>query len=327
MASVKNRADTKSRSPGQGLCAQEESPAAAASRDAACLDAGCGVPRGEIRRIPENDPAYRLKSRISGASGARRSQQVFNRFRKVFDRSGWDGNMVNFPDMDLSRGQVMRWAPSDVLAEGAKLQASGAVQGVRAQGELLAGSVRMGASRLVTRLRVREGRAVEVLCPCGAAKGGKVCRHAVAVGLQWAHDHGGDTPEETLFAAERAPTRLEIARWAGPQLLARAEELVRRREVVHARLVDRGNHGRPLLGEDELVVREGRALPCRPPALPARRACRLARAPGSRDARASPDARSPWARGRAPPRAHARSPPAGGPPIPFQRAPGRSGPP
>lgn len=139
--------------------------------------------------------------------------------------------MVNFPDMDLSRGQVMRWAPSDVLAEGAKLQASGAVQGVRAQGELLAGSVRMGASRLVTRLRVREGRAVEVLCPCGAAKGGKVCRHAVAVGLQWAHDHSGDTPEETLFAAERAPTRLEIARWAGPQLLARAEELVRRGAV------------------------------------------------------------------------------------------------
>ena len=126
----------------------------------------------------------------------------------------------------------MAWAPSDVLEAGLALQAAGAVQGVRAQGELLAGSVRMGASRLVARVRVRGGKAAQVLCPCGDAQSGKVCRHAVAVGLQWAHDHPADTPEETLFAAERAPTRLEIERWAGPRLAARAEELVRRGAVT-----------------------------------------------------------------------------------------------
>lgn len=125
----------------------------------------------------------------------------------------------------------MTWAPADVLAEGCRLQAAGAVQGTQTRGDLLAGSVRMGASRIVVRLRVPEegmGRP-QVVCPCLAARGGKVCAHAVAVGLQWAHDHGGEAP---TFAAERAPTQLEILKWAGPALMARAEALVRRGGVT-----------------------------------------------------------------------------------------------
>ena len=133
--------------------------------------------------------------------------------------------------MELTRQQVMTWAASDVLEAGGALQAAGAVQGVRAQGELLAGSVRMGASRLVARIRVRDGKVAQTLCPCGLGRVGKVCQHAVAVGLQWAHDHPVDAPETTLFAAERAPTRLEIERWAGGPLLARAEGLVRQGAV------------------------------------------------------------------------------------------------
>ena len=133
--------------------------------------------------------------------------------------------------MELSKREVMAWAPADVLAEGARLQASGAVTGTRAQGETLAGAVRMGASRLVAQVRVQGGRAVAAKCPCGRGREGAVCAHVVAVGLQWAHDHAAETPEQTVFAAERAPTRLEIEKWAGPALLRRAEELVARGQV------------------------------------------------------------------------------------------------
>ena len=145
------------------------------------------------------------------------------------------GFVLDFFPMVLTRQQVMTWAPSDILAEGSRLQSSGAVQGTQAQGNLLAGSVRMGASRLVVRLRLPEdgvGRP-ETLCHCSAARGGKVCAHAVAVGLQWAHDHGGAEAKEALtFSAERAPTREEILRWAGPTLMARAEALVKRGGVT-----------------------------------------------------------------------------------------------
>ena len=122
----------------------------------------------------------------------------------------------------------MTWAPSDVLAEGSRLQSAGAVQGTQTRDDVLAGSVRMGASRIIVRLRVPEDGvgAPRVVCPCTMARGGKVCAHAVAVGLQWAHDHGG--AETLTFAAERAPTRLEILKWAGPALMARAEALVKR---------------------------------------------------------------------------------------------------
>ena len=130
--------------------------------------------------------------------------------------------------MELTRRQVMRWADSETLGAGSKLQAAGAVQGLRAEGELLAGSVKLGAARLVVKLRVRDGRPVAVICPCGRAKGAQPCLHAVAVALQWAHDHAA--PEagdlgQPVFSAERAPTRAEIARWASHQLLARAEAL------------------------------------------------------------------------------------------------------
>ena len=47
---------------------------------------GCGVPRGEVRRIPKNDPLYRLKKRFWASFGPARFQQVFNKFRKVIDR-------------------------------------------------------------------------------------------------------------------------------------------------------------------------------------------------------------------------------------------------
>ena len=130
--------------------------------------------------------------------------------------------------MELTRQNVMAWAPADVLAEGAALQSKGVVTGTRAQGEILAGAIKMGASRLVAQVTVRGGKAVAVKCPCGKGRTGAVCAHAVAVGLQWAHDHAGEQPEAMAFAAERAPTRTEIERWAGPALLRRAEELVKR---------------------------------------------------------------------------------------------------
>ena len=133
--------------------------------------------------------------------------------------------------MELTRQDVMAWAPADVLAEGAALQSKGVVTGTRAQGEILAGAIKMGASRLVAQVTVRGGKAVAAKCPCGKGRTGAVCAHVVAVGLQWAHDHAGEQPEAMAFAAERAPTRAEIERWAGPTLLRRAEELVKRGQV------------------------------------------------------------------------------------------------
>ena len=134
--------------------------------------------------------------------------------------------------MELTKQDVMTWAPADVLAEGSALQAKGAVTGTRAQGDILAGAIKMGASRLVAQVTVRGGKLVAAKCPCGRGRGGAVCPHAVAVGLQWAHDHAGERPEAMAFAAERAPTRAEIERWAGPALLRRAEELVKRGQVT-----------------------------------------------------------------------------------------------
>ena len=133
--------------------------------------------------------------------------------------------------MELTRQDVMAWAPADVLAEGAALQSKGVVTGTRAQGEILAGAIKMGASRLVAQVTVRGGKAVAAKCPCGKGRTGAICAHVVAVGLQWAHDHAGEQPEAMAFAAERAPTRAEIERWAGPVLLRRAEELVKRGQV------------------------------------------------------------------------------------------------
>ena len=137
--------------------------------------------------------------------------------------------------MELRRQDVMAWAPADVLAEGAALQSKGMVTGTRAQGEILAGAIKMGASRLVAQVTVRGGKAVAQKCVCHRGRTGAVCAHVVAVGLQWVHDHAGEQPEAMTFAAERAPTRAEIERWAGPVLLRRAEELIKRGQVSQLR--------------------------------------------------------------------------------------------
>lgn len=49
----------------------------------------------------------------------------------------------------------MKWAPADVLEAGSALQAKGVVEEVQAGGEILAGSIKMGASRMVVRITVR----------------------------------------------------------------------------------------------------------------------------------------------------------------------------
>ncbi len=137
--------------------------------------------------------------------------------------------------MQFTRQEVLRWAPSDVLAEGSKLFASGAVQGLQTREDILAGSVKVGAARIVAQLRWRPGMArPNVKCFCAEGQRGHVCRHVIAVALQWARDHGVEPAEETLtFAAERAPTREEIVRWAGTNMVARAEELLKRGAVSH----------------------------------------------------------------------------------------------
>ncbi len=137
--------------------------------------------------------------------------------------------------MQFSRQDVFTWAPSDVLSEGSKLFTSGAVQGMQTREDILAGSLKFGASRIVVQLLWRPGMArPKVKCPCMEGQQGRVCKHVIAVALQWVHTHGTEPAEETLvFAAERAPTREEILRWVGPNVLARAEDLIRRGLVSH----------------------------------------------------------------------------------------------
>ncbi len=137
--------------------------------------------------------------------------------------------------MQITRQEVLKWAPSDVLSEGTKLYSSGAVQGMQTRDDILAGSLKLGASRIVVQLRWRPGMArPQVKCPCADGQRGTVCKHVIAVALQWAHEHGVEPSEETLtFAAERAPTREEIVRWAGANVVARAEELLKRGVVSH----------------------------------------------------------------------------------------------
>ena len=135
--------------------------------------------------------------------------------------------------MTLSRQQVLAWAPFDVLEAGLALFKEDAVQGMQAQGELLVGSLRQGASRIVVRLRFVPGSAVpRVVCPCPTGRAGKVCAHAVALGLKWAKEHSAAPAEEMTFSAERAPTREEILRWAGSALVARAEQFIRQGAVT-----------------------------------------------------------------------------------------------
>lgn len=133
--------------------------------------------------------------------------------------------------MQLTRQQVMSWAPSDILEAGIKFQSSGAVQGIQAKNNLLAGSLKLGATRFVVRMRLGDGKP-HVECPCAVAQRGGVCAHAVAVALHRLQQHGGETPENDLvFSSERAPTREEILKWAGPALVERAERRIRAGEV------------------------------------------------------------------------------------------------
>ncbi|MEG1480208.1 MAG: DEAD/DEAH box helicase [Kiritimatiellia bacterium] len=131
--------------------------------------------------------------------------------------------------MEFSRNNVMTWASSDILEEGSKLFTAGAVHGTQVKGNILAGSVTMGASRLIVRLTMGTGaERPHVDCNCATAQKGGVCRHAIAVALHYLQAHGEVSTAETLtFAAERAPTRAEIIKWCGPTLFARAEALVK----------------------------------------------------------------------------------------------------
>ena len=157
--------------------------------------------------------------------------------------------------MQLTRQQVMTWAPSDVLEAGLKLLKEDAVQGMQAQGEILGGSLRQGASRLVVRLRLAAGSArPQVMCPCAEGRSGKVCAHAVALGLKWAKEHGTGGEDSLTFSAERAPTREEIVRWAGPSLVARAEGLIRQGALAQVRFAYPTGSGRVRIHGGELAV-------------------------------------------------------------------------
>ncbi len=137
--------------------------------------------------------------------------------------------------MNLSRQTVLKWAPSDVLEEGIKRFKQGAVQGTQARGDCLAGSIKMGASRLVVQAKLApDGSVLAVKCPCPLGQQGKPCAHLVAVGLQWAKEHDvAPDEQEMTFDAERAPTRLEIEKWVGKPMVARAENLLRQGAVHH----------------------------------------------------------------------------------------------
>ncbi len=123
----------------------------------------------------------------------------------------------------------MTWAPSDILEGGLKLFKAGAVQGIQSRGDVIAGSLKMGASRLVAQMRIGpEGKLLQLKCPCHLGQHGKPCIHVIAVGLQWAKDHGVEPDAEAMtFSAERAPTKVELEKWVGAPMVTRAEELLR----------------------------------------------------------------------------------------------------
>ncbi len=131
--------------------------------------------------------------------------------------------------IQLTRDMILGWADSATLAEGSRLQSSGAVFSVQAQDPLLGGTVKLGASRIVVRMRiVPNGPPEHIKCPCSQGSTGRVCPHVVAVALEWAKRHAVDqSPESMVFAAEHAPTVLEVKKWAGPELFARAEAYLR----------------------------------------------------------------------------------------------------
>ena len=130
--------------------------------------------------------------------------------------------------MHLSTDIIRSWASPETLAAAVRLQKSGAVQGVQSQGNLMAGSIKAGASRLVVRLRITDGQKPKIKCECKTAKEGGICIHAVATALQWLSAHAeAANPETVTFEGERAPTLKEIERWAGKPVFLRAEQIFR----------------------------------------------------------------------------------------------------
>ncbi len=129
-------------------------------------------------------------------------------------------------DIPLSRQEVMRWAPSDVLEAGSQLARSGAVQGVQTQDNILGGLVKVASSQYMARLFMGSaGDKPKVICSCAESRGGKVCKHAIAVALRYIKENGGDIDgtSDVAFDAERAPTKKDILRWCGEQTFAKAE--------------------------------------------------------------------------------------------------------
>lgn len=134
--------------------------------------------------------------------------------------------------MNLTRRDVLSWASSDIAEQGSQLFANGAVQGTRGQGQVIGGSLKIGAARIVTRIRIGEGKP-QVDCVCAISKRCGVCPHAIAVGLDWVQRNtSADNPEEVVFSAEHAPTLVQITKWADESVLRRAQQLVKAGDVV-----------------------------------------------------------------------------------------------
>lgn len=135
--------------------------------------------------------------------------------------------------MKLTREQIATWANAEVAAQGHKLYATGAVQGVQSSGEVIGGSLKIGAARIVTRLSMREGKP-RVQCACAVAQREGMCAHAIALALAWVSRQSGEA-EQTKFSAEQAPTLVQIERWADAATLARAQRLVKTGAVSQVR--------------------------------------------------------------------------------------------
>jgi superfamily II DNA or RNA helicase len=135
--------------------------------------------------------------------------------------------------MRLTREQIATWANAEVAAQGHKLYAAGAVQGVQSSGEVIGGSLKIGAARIVTRLSVREGKP-RVQCACAVAQQQGMCAHAIALALAWVNRQSGDV-DQLKFSAEQAPTLVQIERWADPTTVTRAQRLVKSGAVSQVR--------------------------------------------------------------------------------------------
>lgn len=132
--------------------------------------------------------------------------------------------------IQLTRAAVFRWARSDVTEAGKRFFDSGAVQGSQRKGDLIVGSLKIGAARFVTQVTLQEGGA-QVQCHCAMARNKGVCAHAIAVALDWLK-RNQPQEEEVVFNAEHAPTLKQVEAWADPQVLVRAMRMVKSGDVT-----------------------------------------------------------------------------------------------